>query len=87
MNASVYEYLRRVVIALNQLACVVFLGGWPDETISAYMYRKEQNGNRFAGRVRVVIDWLAFKIAKQTEHCFKATIEERLRIQTPPEYR
>lgn len=87
MNARVYEYFRRLVIAFNQLLCVALLGGWPDETISSCVYRREKNGSKLAGYARMGIDWLALELFDQTEHCAKAAKEERTRIQQPPEFR
>lgn len=79
-------YFLHIVIGLNQLAATI-LGAWPDETLSAYAYRLEQQGNAWGKGWRIAIDWLARAFFKQDEHCKKAQMEERARVQLPPESR
>lgn len=81
-----FRYFLHIAIALDQLATAV-LGGWPDETLSSYAYRLEQNG-RLAGRIfRPAIDAVFRVLRKQDEHCKKAVAAERNRLQLPPALR
>lgn len=80
------RYFLHVIIGFNQFVSTIF-GGWPDETISAYVYRLEQRGNWFAGGIRRAIDAIFLQVIGQEAHCAKAAKEERERVQQPPEYR
>lgn len=86
MKDAVRKYFLHILIGVNQLVSTLF-GGWPDETISAYVYRLEQRGNWFAGGIRRLIDYAALALFDQYDHCAKAVREERDRIQQPPENR
>lgn len=75
-----------VLIGLDQFLWVlVTLGhGSPDETISAAMWRMEQQG-KLAGRLlRPVIDALFWLLER--EHCHKAWLAEVNRQQLPKGY-
>lgn len=76
------RYLKNILIGLDQFLWTL-LGGDPDETISAAMWRLEQDGSRIAGIVRRVIDWIAW----EPNHCQTAYASETLRRQLPEEYR
>ena len=81
--------MRRLLnlgIALDQLAWVIVTLGHasPDETMSAGVWRMEQQG-RWQGRVlRPVIDALFFF---DPDHCRKAHKSELLRLQNHAIYR
>lgn len=79
-------YFLHIIIAGDQFISTLF-GGFPDETISSYAYRLDNHGKPAGKILRPFIDWLALKLAKQTDHCFKAYQEERVRGQMPPELR
>lgn len=70
------QYLINVLIWLDQGANVVFLGGSPDETISARAYREHRP------RLERVINWLS----GDDMHCRDAYINEQARRQMPREY-
>lgn len=77
-------YPIRVLIALDQLVTAL-LGGWPDETLSSYAWRLEKRG-KLAGRIfRPLIDWL-FRW-EGPDHCLRAMLAERQRVQQPPDLR
>ncbi len=79
--------LLNVLIAIDQLLWVVLtLGkGHPDETISAALWRMEQQG-KLAGRIlRPLIDLLFLPIEK--DHCRKAWLSEVQRSQLPSAYK
>ena len=79
--------ILHLLIALDQLAWVVLtLGkGHPDETISAALWRMEQEG-KLAGRLfRPLVDLLFRPIEK--DHCYKAWLSEVQRSQLPSAYR
>lgn len=78
-----------VAIALDQLAwTVVTLGaGSPDETISAALWRMESQGKRAGVWLRPVVDWLAWTLFRDGDHCMKAFFSERNKQQLPEAYR
>lgn len=76
------RYPLRVLVALDQLVTAL-LGGWPDETLSSYAWRLEKQRKPF-GFMRNVIDWVFFW---DDNHCYKAMLAERQRLQVPPELR
>lgn len=81
------QRILNLLIALDQLAWVlVTLGaGHPDETISAALWRMEQEG-KIAGRVfRPLVDLLFRPIEK--DHCRKAWLSEVQRSHLPSGYR
>ena len=81
------QRILNLLIAIDQLLWVVLtLGkGHPDETISAAMWRMEQEG-KLAGRVfRPLIDLLFRPIEK--DHCYQAWLSEIQRSQLPSGYR
>lgn len=69
---------RKILLALDQFfGSILFKGIWPDETISAYCYRKN-----YWKRV-AIIDW----IMREENHCAIAYLNEKNRTQNAPEYR
>jgi hypothetical protein len=76
-----------VLIAIDQLLWVLLtLGkGHPDETISAALWRMEQQG-KIAGRAfRPLVDLLFRPIEK--DHCYRAWLSEVQRSQLPSAYK
>ena len=70
--------LLKILIALDQLCgALLFKGIHPDETISAYCWRKN-----YWRRVRI-IDWLM----REENHCAMAYLSEQNGSQNAPEYR
>lgn len=83
---GIQQRILNLLIALDQLAWVVLtLGkGYPDETISAALWRMEQQG-KIAGRIfRPLVDALFRPIEK--DHCRKAWLSEVQRSQLPSAY-
>lgn len=81
------QRILNILIALDQLAWVIItLGkGHPDETISAALWRMEQQG-KIAGRVfRPPVDLLFRPIEK--DHCYQAWLSEIQRSQLPSVYK
>lgn len=76
------NYFFKVLIAIDQLVTAL-LGGWPDESLSSYAWRLEKQNKPF-GFMRKVIDTIFFW---DSNHCYKAMISERERLQLPPELR
>lgn len=75
-------YLKRISIALDQLANTV-LGGWPDETLCARVYRNSQESLlwsifRWALDLLFFFDW---------PHCELSYYAEYQRKHSPKEYR
>ena len=79
-------WLLQVAIAIDQLLNAVFCGGWADETMSSNSWRMDQRKGRW-GFMRPVIDWLAWNIFRDANHCEMSHRSERLRLQSPPEDR
>ncbi|OYW20767.1 MAG: hypothetical protein B7Z52_01930 [Burkholderiales bacterium 12-64-5] len=82
-GAVIVTYLHRILIALDQLANTV-IGGWPDETLSAYAHRMRTKGHKYWGWTAGAINLLFFW---QTDHCLSAYRAEVLRRQYPEAYR
>ena len=81
------QRILNLLIALDQLAWVIVtLGkGSPDETISAAMWRMEQQG-KFAGRIlRPLIDMLFLPI--EHDHCRLSAESEQKQAHLPDYYR
>jgi hypothetical protein len=79
---SAWRYVKNLLIAIDQLATAL-VGGWPDETLSSFAYRLEQQGKPW-GITRKWIDALFFLAPG---HCARAYQAERTRAQFPPEFR
>lgn len=79
-------YLLNILIALDQLGTAL-VGGWPDETLSSYAYRLEQQGKLGGRMFRPLIDWLFAWQGIPNGHCWLAWRQERIRDQFPPELR
>ena len=69
--------MKQILIAIDQLANAV-IGGWADETLSSRAWREDRR------RLVVVIDFLFFW---EDNHCEASYINERQRLQLPPEFR
>ena len=81
------QRILNLLIAVDQLLWVLLtLGkGHPDETISAALWRMEQQG-KIAGRVfRPLVDLLFLPIEK--DHCYQAWLSEVQRSQLPSAYK
>ena len=81
------QRILNILIAIDQLLWVVLtLGkGYPDETISAAMWRMEQEG-KLAGRLfRPVIDAIFYPLER--DHCRKSFESERRGAHLPDYYR
>jgi len=80
------QYLINVLIGIDQLGTTL-LGGWPDETISSFMYRLD-NKDKIIGKIlRPTIDWLFSWQGLQGGHCYHSYLNEQLRRELPPELR
>lgn len=76
------RYIKNVMIAIDQLANCI-LGGMPDETISAKVYRMRERGFYWE-YLRIMIDKL-FWFDKN--HCLESYNSELYRKQISAEYR
>ena len=69
---------RKILLALDQFfGALLFDGIFPDESISAYCWRKG-----YMRRV-AIIDWMM----REKGHCFNAFLSEKNGAQNAPEYR
>lgn len=63
------NYLRNILIALDQLVGVLLGGNNPDETISSAVGRKAASGRRWAIAAEGVIDAFFAVALGQRHHC------------------
>jgi hypothetical protein len=77
-------YIKRTIIAIDQLINVVLCNGEPDETMSSNSYRMSVRGGRW-GFMCKVIDAIASPWEK--DHCRLSFESERDRMHLPPEFR
>ena len=68
---------KKIAIALDQLIGSVFVGTYPDETLSAYCHR---TGSAWEPVIDALFFW-------QDAHCFESYLSEKERKQLPQEYR
>lgn len=73
-------HLKQILIAIDQLGNTL-LGGWADETISSRCYRVSKKGIKLP---MIFVDTLLFF---DKNHCKTSFINERKRLQSPPEER
>lgn len=78
------RYLLNLFIAFDQLVNA-FIGGEPDETLSASAWKGEQQGRPLPRFFRPLIDALFYLFQK--DHCRKAYQAEIRREQLPASYR
>ena len=77
-SVPVYTRWMRFLIALDQaLGTIIFRDCWPDETMSAYVWRTKK------------VRWIAFInwLMRDEQHCFDAYVHEADGRQNAPEYR
>lgn len=79
--------ILNILIAIDQLLYVLLsLGkGYPDLTISAAVYLKARNGNRFYIVLQKIIDTLFLPF--EEDHCLNSFISELTRKQVPESMR
>lgn len=78
------RYIWNILVALDQVLTAL-LGGWPDESLSSYAYRLEQQGKVWGKVFRPAIDWLFSWY--EADHCQNSFQAEKLRHHMPPELR
>lgn len=74
------NYFINILIAIDQLGTTL-VGGYPDETLSSYAYRLQQQ-KKLGGLIFVPI--INFIFFWQPNHCRIAYNYERRRLQFPP---
>jgi hypothetical protein len=80
------RYGHHLFIAVDQVVTAL-CGGYPDETVSSYLYRLHRQG-KIAGRLLMpVVDWVWYLVFRQAKHCYQAYLAERSRYHLPPELR
>lgn len=79
------QYLMNILIALDQVLTAIF-GGYPDETMSSYLYRLEKQ-DKPAGALRAWVDTGFLVLFDERDHCHDSYLAERARVQLPPELR
>ena len=75
-------YFRKLVIWLDQGINVIFMAGYPDETLSAHFYRLDRDKKKsWPKKIVNMLFWW------QRDHCYSAYQNEVKLRQFPPEYR
>lgn len=82
MKEKILNYLKNTFIAFDQLLNVIFLNGYPDETLSSRFYRWHRDG--IYKHPMIILDKILFF---DKSHCYESYESERLRRQLPPEFR
>ena len=78
--------LEQVAIALDQLLGAVFMNCMADETMSAKLWRCREQKRVYKVMQRT-LDWVAWKVFGQRDHCMQSFISEINRKQLPNDYR
>jgi hypothetical protein len=81
-----WTYILHLLIAIDQLVTAL-VGGFPDETLSSYAYRMDQQHKPWGRFWRPIIDWLFAWQKLPGGHCMNARNSERARLELPPELR
>lgn len=76
------QYIKNVLIWLDQGVNVIVFRGYPDQTLSARAWRHAKNGERIW--LQKLIDSLLFF---DPNHCEESYKSQELKRQLPPEYR
>ena len=82
MKEKILNYLKNTFIAFDQLLNVIFLNGYPDETLSSRFYRWYRDG--IYKYPMIILDKILFF---DKNHCYESYKSEELRRQLPPEFR
>lgn len=84
MLSKIKTYLFNVLVSFDQCVNVVFLNGYPDETLSSRFYRWNRDGiHKYP---MIILDKIA-AILGDKNHCYESYKSEELRRQLPPEFR
>ncbi len=76
------NYPKRILIGLDQFANAI-LGGMPDETISAKVYRKALD----KGGIWKVLEKVINTLFNDSKHCYTSYLSERTQNQNHWSYR
>lgn len=80
MKSNIKAYLKNIAIAADQTINAVF-GGYPDETLSSRLYRKDVEANKSHWTaIRKAVDALFFW---QKSHCRAAYLREKHKAHFP----
>lgn len=84
MKEKIKQYLKNILIGFDQLVNVIFLNGYPDETLSSRFYRWNRDGiHKYP---MILLDKIALLFG-DIDHCYESYKSEELRRQLPPEFR
>lgn len=84
MLSKIKSYLFNVLVSFDQCVNVVFLNGYPDETLSSRFYRWNRDGKYRLPML--ILDRIAL-LFRDKNHCYESYKSEELRRQLPPEFR
>lgn len=79
------KYLFNILITIDQGFNVILFFGEPDETISARLYRNENN--KYYKPFRKIVDFIFLHLFNQKNHCQSAFNSELIRSDLPKRYK
>ena len=62
MKEKIKQYLKNILIGFDQLVNVIFLNGYPDETLSSHFYRWNRDGIYQPGTVSPLPSGRGYKV-------------------------
>ena len=78
------QYIKNVLIWIDQGINTIILLGCPDETLSSRFYRWNRDGiHKYP---MIILDKIAARLGDKN-HCYESYKSEELRRQLPPEFR
>ncbi len=78
------QYLKNTLIGFDQLLNIIFLNGYPDETLSSRFFRWYRDGKYILPMQ--ILDKVALFFGDKN-HCYESYMSEAKRRQMPPELR
>lgn len=84
MLSKIKTYLFNVLVSLDQCVNVMFLNGYPDETLSSRFYRWHRD-DKYKYPM-IILDKIAILLGDKN-HCYNSYLSEKLNRQLPPEFR
>lgn len=81
---SIKQYIKNVLIWIDQGINTVILFGYPDETLSSRFYRWYRDDK--CKYPMIILDKIAALLGDKN-HCYNSYLSEKLNRQLPPEFR
>lgn len=81
---SIKQYIKNVLIWIDQGINTIILFGYPDETLSSRFYRWYRDDK--CKYPMIILDKIAMLLGDKN-HCYNSYLSEELNRQLPPEFR